>query len=179
MTRLALVAAVAENGVIGAGGRLPWRISDDLKWFKKVTLGKPVIMGRKTFESIGRPLPGRDNIVVTRRPGWTSPGILVAATIDEALRLGRRLAVQSGAAEVCVIGGGELYRETVGAADRIYLTRVKAAVAGDARFPEIELSGWRAVLVGGAVAGEANDYSCDFFILDRAEIGTPAGSPPS
>lgn len=166
--RIALVAAVAKNGVIGDKGRLLWRISDDLKWFKKATLGKPVIMGRKTYESIGKPLPGRRNIVVTRSKTWSEEGVARAASLAEAIRLAEDFAEEDGAEEICVIGGGKIYAQTLKAADRIYLTRVDAEPAGDARFPPFDESEWRASPAGGCEQGGRNEHSCEFFILDRA-----------
>lgn len=171
MTRVAFVVAVAKNGVIGVRGRMPWRISDDLKWFKEVTIGKPIIMGRKTFESIGKPLPGRRNIVVTRSDAFSHPGVVRAKDVSEALRLAEGFAQEDGADEICVIGGGEIYAQAFDSADRIYLTRVNAAPAGDACFPPFDESAWRVKPVGGCGKGERNEYSCEFFILDRAQPG--------
>ncbi|MEE2692898.1 MAG: dihydrofolate reductase [Pseudomonadota bacterium] len=165
--RVALVVAAAENGVIGSGGGLAWRISDDLKWFKRATLGKPIVMGRKTFDSIGRALPGRANIVVTRSPSFTASGVLRAATVDEALAIAAQEAGKAGAEEICIIGGGEIYRQTINLADRIYLTRVAARVDGDTRFPRIDRDEWREMAAGGCEANDKNQYSCRFFILDR------------
>ncbi|HOP19786.1 MAG TPA: dihydrofolate reductase [Amphiplicatus sp.] len=168
MTRLALVVAVSRNGVIGDQGRLPWRISDDLKWFKKVTLGKPVVMGRKTFESIGKALPGRANIVVTRSADWSAEGAIRAGGVEEALAIGVQLAEAAGADEICVIGGGEIYAQTVARADRIYLTRVDVRLDGAVRFPDLAEEDWRRTSDGGCEKSEKNEYSCEFFILDRA-----------
>lgn len=165
--KLALVVAVAENGVIGAGGELAWRISDDLKWFKNVTLGKPIVMGRKTFASIGRALPGRDNIVITRADDFAAEGALVARSIDDALTLASECAARAGAEEVCVIGGGEIYAQTLARADRIYLTRVAATLGGDVFFSGIDSAEWTESLAGGAEKGPKNDFACQFFILDR------------
>ena len=123
--------AVAENGVIGAGGDLPWRLPTDLKRFRKTTMGKPIIMGRKTYVSIGKPLDGRDNIVITRDRTFTAPGVHVAFTIAEAIALGRQLAVQRGVDEAVVIGGAEIFRAALASADRIYLTLVRGHPAGD------------------------------------------------
>ncbi len=171
--RTVLVAAIARNGVIGAGGDLVWRISDDLKWFKKITLGKPIVMGRKTFESIGKPLPGRDNIVISRRTDFAPKGVIVARTIDEALQLGQEWARASDADEVCVIGGGEIYAQTLPIADRVYLTRVDAAPAGDVYFPDLDLRDWDVTRESSAQKNARNEYDCEFFILDRktANIG--------
>jgi len=139
---LALIAAVARNGAIGRDNGLPWRISGDLQFFKRTTLGKPVVMGRKTFESIGRPLPGRDNIVITRNPDWRADGVQCAASLDAALEMARESAVRNGAAEVMVIGGAQIYRQALPLASRLYLTEVEADVDGDAHFPPITNS-WR------------------------------------
>lgn len=171
--RVALVAAVARNGVIGRDGDLPWRISDDLKWFKRVTLGKPIVMGRKTFDSLPRALPGRFNVVVSRNPPTASPGGPIgASSIEGALALSRALARAAGADDVCVIGGAAIYAATLDIADRIYLTAVDGSPAGDAFFPNIDLEAggvWRRERVGAAAAGPKNDYGCEFFILDRVK----------
>ncbi|MEM9617634.1 MAG: dihydrofolate reductase [Pseudomonadota bacterium] len=166
--RIALVVAVARNGVIGAGGDLIWRISDDLKWFKKTTLGKPVVMGRKTFESIGKPLPGRDNIVISRQSDFAPEGVMVVQTIDEALQLAREWARASDADEICIIGGGEIYVQTLPVADRLYLTRVDAAPEGDVYFPDLDMSEWSGRCESTAEKNERNQHACEFFILDRA-----------
>lgn len=165
--RFAIAVAVARNGVIGAGGGLAWKISDDLKWFKSVTLGKPVIMGRKTFVSIGMALPGRDNIVVTRAPDFGAEGVFIARSVDGAAKLGKALALKGGADEVCIIGGGEIYAQMLARTERVYLTRVDAAVEGDVRFPDLDSALWRETRAGGCPQNEKNDYACDFFILDR------------
>ena len=137
---IALVYAVSQNGVIGKDGGLPWHISSDLKHFKAVTMGKPVIMGRKTWDSLPRkPLPGRANIVITRHSGWQAEGALAAHDAEGALRLA------GDAPEVCVIGGAEIFQAFLPKASRIYLTRVLADVAGDTFMPEINEKQWRAV----------------------------------
>ena len=118
---------MAENGVIGRENRLPWRLPADLRRFKSVTMGKPVIMGRKTYESIGKPLPGRSNIVVTRDPDYRAPGCQVVHSLEQALEAG------AGHAEVMVIGGAKLYRQALGRAQRMYLTLVRAEVEGTSR----------------------------------------------
>ena len=172
--RIALVVAVADNGVIGRDGALPWRIADDMKWFRRVTMGKPVVMGRKTFDSIGRALPGRANIVVTRDPSWRAEGVEAATSLEAALALALAAAARAGVDEICVIGGGDLYRQTIDRADRIYLTRVHARPAGDALFPELDLEGWTQKAEGAAAAGERNAHSCTFVILERRPGGAPA-----
>ena len=165
--KLALVAAVATNGVIGVDGDLAWRISDDLKWFKQMTLRKPIIMGRKTFQSIGKPLPERDNIVVTRSRSFDPGGVFVVRNIEASLTLARQCAAERGAQEICVIGGGEIYAQTIDMADRIYLTRVDAQIEGDVYFPEFDVGAWRETARGGCSRNDRNSHSCQFFILDR------------
>ena len=132
-----LVAAVARDGVIGADGGLPWHLPDDLRRFKALTMGHTMIMGRRTFESIGRALPGRVSVVVTRDAGWTAPGVTVAHSVDEAL------ALAGPGTEVMVVGGGEIYRQTMDRADRLEITHVDADVEGDTRFPEIDPAVWQ------------------------------------
>jgi len=135
--RVYLVAAVAANGVIGANGKLPWHLPEDLKHFKALTLGHPVIMGRKTWESLGKALPGRENIVVTRAPGYEAPGASVASSLAGAL------ALCTGEPTVFVIGGGELYAEALPLAHGLVLTEIQRDYAGDARFPRFDRSAWR------------------------------------
>lgn len=165
--RLCMVVAVARNGVIGAEGELAWKISDDLKWFKSVTTGKPIIMGRKTFESIGKALPGRDNIVVTRSHQFAADGVFIARTLDGAIALGIELAEARGADECCIIGGAEIYAQLLARTERIYLTRVDASVDGDVFFPAIDSGDWLEKRVSGCEQNDKNEYGCDFFILDR------------
>lgn len=161
MRRIAFVVAIAENGVIGDRGALPWRLSDDLKWFRQITMGKPVIMGRKTFESVGKPLPGRRNIVVTRDEAWRADGVERAVNPNVALDLA------GDVEEVCVIGGAEIYRALLPLCDRLYLTRVDAAPEGDTRFPSIAWNEWRAERIAAAEKSARNDHACEFFILDK------------
>ena len=142
---LVLVVAVAENGVIGRAGGLPWRIRADLRKFRLVTMGKPLIMGRKTFESIGRVLDGRDSIVVTRRKDFRHEGVLVARSLQEALALANERAAARGAAEICVIGGAELFAETLPMAERLCMTHVAAAPDGDVFFPRFSPADWTEV----------------------------------
>lgn len=137
-----IVAAVAENGIIGTNGGLPWRVKSDLKKFRAITMHKPVIMGRKTFEGLGRVLDGRDLVVVTRQADFSAHGAFVVGTLEAALTLGQKLAGGREVNEVCVGGGGEIYREALPIADRIYLTRIKASPQGDTRFPEISPDEW-------------------------------------
>lgn len=136
---ISIIVAVAANGVIGAQGKMPWHIPEDLRRFRTLTLGHAVIMGRRTFESIGRPLDGRRNVVLTRQAGWRADGVEVAGSLAGALE------ITAGDGEVFVIGGGEVYREALPLADRIYLTRVDCAPAGDVFFPHIDDGQWREV----------------------------------
>jgi dihydrofolate reductase len=137
---ITLIASVAENGVIGADGDLAWRDSDDLRRFKKLTLGHPVLMGRRTFESIGRPLPDRRNIVLTHRSRWSAAGVEVAHSIPEALEL-------VGERDLFVIGGGAVYAETIDLADRLEITHIEQHLPGDTHFPTITAAGWERIRV--------------------------------
>lgn len=137
-----IVVAVASNGVIGSDGNMPWRLSTDLKRFKQITMGRPIIMGRKTFRSIGQALPGRTNIVVTRNPSFSADGVQIANSVEAALSLGQIEARKIGADAVCVIGGGEIYRQAFVLADRIFVTHVESAPDGDTRFPDIDPTQW-------------------------------------
>ena len=165
--RIAIVVAVARNGVIGADGDLAWRIPDDLKWFKSVTMGKPVIMGRKTFASIGKALPGRDNIVATRAPDFSAEGVFIVRSLEDGLTLGRAFAAARDVEEACVIGGADLYAQTIAAADRIYLSRVDAQVDGDACFPALDSADWSETRHSACEKNDRNQFACEFFILDR------------
>jgi len=141
--RIALVVARADNCVIGKGGKLPWHIPADLQFFKRVTLGKPVVMGRKTYDSIGRPLPRRTNIVVTRDPHWQAEGVMVARDLATAFALAYEEAHRTGSDEISVIGGADIYRQSLGRADRIYLTEIHADFAGDTLLNLNLGSSWR------------------------------------
>ena len=132
---VSIIVAVAENGIIGRDQELPWRLPDDLKRFKALTIDHAIVMGRKTWESIGRPLPRRTSIVLTRQPGYAAPGAIVVRTPEEAL-------AAAGDGEVVVIGGGEVYRLFLPLADRLYLTVVHASPKGDVRFPELPANAW-------------------------------------
>lgn len=140
--RIALIVAMADNRIIGAKGGLPWRIPADLKHFKSTTLGKPVVMGRRTFDSIGRALPGRPNIVVSRSRRSFPVGIDAAGDVDAAVAIARRRAAECGADEIMIIGGEALYRALLPVADRIYLTEVHEDADGDTVFPEIDAAEW-------------------------------------
>lgn len=154
--KLSLIVATANNNAIGRNNELPWHLPQDLKYFKSVTLGKPVIMGRKTFESIGKPLPGRTNIVVTRQKDWKFAGVLVAKSVEEALEIGQQFRNEQDnlAEEIMVIGGAEIYRHALPIADRVYLTRIDANVDGaDAYFPELPTAQWK---LASELAGDSD-----------------------
>ncbi len=159
--RISLIAALARNRVIGCSNQLPWRLSADLQHFKALTMGKPVVMGRKTYESIGEPLPGRTNIVVTRDSNYSAEGCHVVHSIDEAL-----LAAESSD-EVMIMGGANLYSQLLPRADRLYLTEVQAEVAGDAWFPELVDTQWQELGRESHLADEKNEFDYDFVVLAR------------
>ncbi|GEK73340.1 MULTISPECIES: dihydrofolate reductase [Halomonas] len=139
---VAMIAAMSANRVIGVDNQLPWYLPEDLKFFKRMTQAKPLVMGRKTFESIGRPLPGRLNIVVTRDSGFQPEGVRVCHDLDEALALADRQATIDGVDEIMVMGGGQIYAQALPKASRLYLTEVGVEVEGDARFPELDEAEW-------------------------------------
>lgn len=159
---VALIVAMSRNGVIGRDNQLPWHLPGDLKFFKSVTIGKPVIMGRKTFESIGRPLPGRTNIVVTRQADYPAHGIRVVPSLNDGLRIASEVAVASQAGEIMVIGGGQLYAQALPFAQRIYVTRVHAEIDGDAFFPVVDWRQFRLVSAEHNAAVAPNPYSYSF-----------------
>ena len=165
--RLSLIVAAAENGVIGRNNALPWRLPGDLRRFKEITMGKPIVMGRKTFDSIGRPLPGRTNIVLSRDPGFRVEGIEIAHDFASAKTAAVKAANREGETEIMVIGGAGIYELAFPHADRIYLTEVHADIDGDAVFPTYDKTRWlehsRAFQKAGSK--ESADYS--FVILDR------------
>lgn len=169
MPSVALVVAMDRDGVIGAGGRLPWHLPGDLRRFRAVTMGHPIVMGRRTHESIGRALPGRHNIVVTRTPGFRAPGCTVVGSLEEAL-------VRAGAAaEVMVIGGAALFAAALSLARRIHLTEVHAAVGGDVYFPAFDRSAWVEIAREDVDADEHNPLPMSFVTLER-RTGWPGSS---
>jgi len=160
---ISIIVAASTNNVIGAAGDLPWRLSDDLKRFKTITMGKPIVMGRKTWDSIGHPLPGRQNIVISRQANFVAEGCEVVASTDEAI------AATGGADEVMVIGGSQVYSLFLPAAERLYLTRVHAEVAGDAFFPDIDELEWRLVDDESHSADDRNAFDFSFRTYERAD----------
>ena len=167
MLRLSVIVAAAQNGVIGHNNALPWHLPRDLAYFKRVTMGKPIVMGRKTFESIGRPLPGRSNIIITRNSDFQAEGIKVVSSLEEALKLAADIALIDGVEELVVIGGAQIYRAAIPRADRLYITEVHADVPGDTHLPAIDWSQWREVARERHKAEGANPYDYSFVVYDR------------
>jgi dihydrofolate reductase len=164
---LVLVAAVARNGIIGSNGGLPWRLSSDLKRFKALTWGKPLIVGRKTFESIGRALPGRETIVATRDPAFAPAAVLVAHDLGAALSLAHQRARALGANEIVIGGGAEIYAQTVAHASRLLITEVALDAEGEARFPPIDPLEWREVCRETGARGPRDDADFAFVSYER------------
>lgn len=170
--QLCLIVAMARNRVIGLDNQLPWRLPKDLAHFKQITMGHPLVMGRKTFDSIGRPLPGRTNIVVTRQPGWQHSGVLPAASLAEALGKGRQAAEALGVNRVMLIGGATLYQQALPQCDRLYMTEVHAEYPGDTFFPALSYTHWREIsreFCSGVAEESIPDYS--FVVYERADEG--------
>jgi len=165
--KVALIWAMSRNGVIGRNNALPWHLSEDLRYFKRVTFGKPVIMGRKTWESIGRPLPGRANIVITRDEAFQAEGVKVVNSLEQALSVAQSIALLDGVDEAMVIGGAEIYALALPVAQRLYLTQVHAEVEGDAWFPALDLSGWQEVGREDFAAEGPNLYDYSFIVYDK------------
>ncbi|WP_430439418.1 dihydrofolate reductase [Shinella sp.] len=168
--KIVLVVAAARNGVIGRDGDLPWRLPSDLKRFKQLTLGKPVVMGRKTWESIGKPLPGRPNIVITRDVSFSAPGAAVVSSLDAGLSAARREAEGLGVEEICVIGGGQIYAQAFDRADILHVTHVQADVEGDARFPDIDPAVFEKVVDEPIPQGEKDSHAMRFVTWRRKAV---------
>lgn len=160
---ISIIVAVSTNNVIGVKGDLPWRLPDDLRRFKRLTMGKPIVMGRRTWESIGRPLPGRQNIVLTRRSGFDAPGCDVVQSPAEAL------AAAGDADETMIIGGSQIYALFLPKASRLYLTRVHAKIDGDTHFPEIEANEWQLVASKAHQADDINQFAFEFTTYQRKD----------
>lgn len=162
-----LIVAVARNGVIGRQGKLPWRVSSDLKTFRRLTMGKPIVMGRKTFQSIGRPLDGRDNIVITRDAGFDAEGVSVFPSVGEAMVLARSLARTSGTDEVMVIGGADIFAATLGEAQRVYWTDIAGEPEGDVYFPALDPGVWTEISAEPLPRGPRDEYDAVLKIYER------------
>ncbi|GAA6151152.1 dihydrofolate reductase [Pseudoteredinibacter isoporae] len=163
-----LVVAAAENNVIGVNNELPWHLPKDLQYFKQLTMSKPIVMGRKTFDSIGRPLPGRENIIITRQRDWQHEGVRVVHDLDAAVSLAKQL---NPALDVMVIGGAEIYRQALPMAEKIYLTRVYVELEGDAFFPTLDDGQWQQTACEEHPACERNPYPYAFCVLERVTSG--------
>jgi dihydrofolate reductase len=159
---LAIIVAAGTNGVIGRDGALPWHLGTDLRRFKALTMGKPMIMGRKTYASIGRPLPGRDTVVLTRDARFRAEGVHIVHSVEEAIGLAARLAAARGASEIAVIGGEAVFAAVLPRADRLHLTAVEAAPGGDAVFPAVDPAEWREVTRESHPAGPVDDHPFAF-----------------
>ena len=168
MVPITLVAALAENGVIGRDNGLPWRLKSDMVHFRAITMGKPMVMGRKTFLSIGRPLPGRTTIVVSRDGGFAAPGIVVAPSVEAALTVARGDALRRGADCIIVAGGADLYAQTMPLAERLHITYVHRAVDGDVYFPAIDRGVWHETARDEHAAAAGDDAAFAFVIYRRA-----------
>jgi dihydrofolate reductase len=164
---VSIVVAVAENGIIGRGGGLPWRLSSDLKTFRRITMSKPMIMGRRTFQSLKKPLDGRDNIVITRDPDYRPEGALMAADFATALEIARTCAERRGADEITVIGGNSVFAEALPLTTRIYKTEVHAEITGDVSFPEVDWSAWKVIAREALPRGPNDDFPATLVVLER------------
>ncbi len=163
MTLISAIVAMDQNRCIGLDNLIPWYLPADLQYFKKTTLGHPVIMGRKSFRSIGRPLPKRTNIVVSRDPFFIASGVLMAMSIAEAIDIAK----EENPSEIFIIGGGNIYEQTQALWDRLYLTEVAAAFEGDTFFPKIDPTEWTEVFREAHPADEKNEFAYEFVVLDR------------
>jgi dihydrofolate reductase len=165
--RLVLVAAVAENGVIGRGGQLPWKIPGDLKRFKEITIGKPVIMGRRTYESMGGPLRDRFNIVLTHDGGYSAVGAVVVTDLESALALASKEAAKAKTSDIAIIGGNVVFEETLPRAHRLELTEVHGSPEGDAYFPKFDKTEWKEIRRDGPHQGEKDSLPYTFVTYER------------
>ena len=164
---IALVVAKAENGAIGRDGNLPWHLRSDMRYFRSITMGKPIVMGRRTFGSLPRVLDGRLNIVLTRNAAFEAPGAIMAYNLEEALDVARKEAAKAGVDEIMIIGGEDVFREVLPQADRIYLTEVHATPQADTWFPELDMRQWRELSREKHDAGPKDDHNFSFVVLDR------------
>lgn len=164
---ISIVVAVAANDVIGNDGGMPWKLSTDLKRFKALTMGKPMIMGRKTFDSVGKALPGRTSVVVTRDPSWQAEGVVPVQSLDVAIELAQEIAKANGADEICIVGGGEIYRQAMDKADVLHVTRVEATPDGDTFFPKIDPDHWQQISSENVPEGEKDSVATRYLVYKR------------
>ncbi|THV10685.1 dihydrofolate reductase [Rhizobium rhizophilum] len=166
--KIVIIVAVSQNGIIGRDGDMPWKLSTDLKRFKALSMGKPLVMGRKTFESVGsKPLPGRPHIIVSRSNGFDMPGVESAASLEDALARAKIIARETGVEEVCVVGGGEIYRQALGLADMLHVTHVDTIVDGDTTFPQIDPHVFELIEEASIPAGEKDNFPTRYAIYRR------------
>lgn len=166
--RKTIFVAVARNGIIGRDGDMPWRLSTDLKRFKAMTTGKPVVVGRKTFESFGgKPLPGRQHVVISRGANIDHPDVHMARSLDEAIDMAEALARKQGESEISILGGGQIYKQAMGFVDRMCITHVEADVDGDTSFPDIDPTLWVATESFDVPAGEKDTFPTRFVVYER------------
>jgi dihydrofolate reductase len=161
--KISIIVAIAENGIIGSNNKLIWRLSDDLKNFKRITYGHFIIMGRKTFESIGRPLAGRTNIILSKNRNFSAEGCMIFSSVEEALKY----SISKDQEEIFIIGGAQIYKEILPIADKLYLTKVHASPPGDAYFPTIDFSEWKEIVHTIVQKNEKNDFDFEFIELIR------------
>lgn len=167
--QVSIVVAVAQNNVIGSQGDMPWQLSTDLKRFKELTMGKPMIMGRKTFQAIGTALPGRTSIVVTRDAKWQAEGVVPVPSIESALALAREVATASKVDEICIVGGGEIYRQSIEHADVLHITQVQAQPQGDTVFPEVDPQIWQETHREEVPKGEKDSAATTYLVYRRQD----------
>jgi dihydrofolate reductase len=167
MRTVTLIVARTRNGVIGRNNTMPWHLPEDLRYFKRVTMNKPIIMGRNTWESLGKPLPERDNIVVTRNENFRAPGATVVNDLESALLLANSLAEARGVKEIMIIGGAQIYREVMPRVDRAYITEIDADIEGDTFFPALDSNEWSETARESHMPCEKNPYQYSFVILER------------
>ena len=167
MTILSMIVATADNNIIGKDNTMPWHLPADLAYFKKMTLGKPIIMGRKTYESIGRPLPGRRNIVISRDESYVAEGIDTVTSVEHALALVDGSGGSQAVKEIMVIGGGAIYKHCLPNADRLYVTHIKAKVDGDTQFPNYDNASWQKTSSELRSSDEKNAYDLNFCVYER------------
>ncbi|MBU2328469.1 MAG: dihydrofolate reductase [Alphaproteobacteria bacterium] len=166
--KIVIIVAVSQNGIIGRDGDMPWKLSTDLRRFKALSMGKPLVMGRKTFESVGsKPLPGRPHIIVSRSEGFDMPGVESATSLEDALDRAKSMARTSGVAEVCIVGGGEIYRQALEHADMLHVTHVETVVDGDTSFPQIDPAVFELIEETSVPAGEKDNFPTRYAIYRR------------
>ncbi|MEY4642178.1 MAG: hypothetical protein RLZZ227_2172 [Pseudomonadota bacterium] len=165
--KISLIVAMSQNRVIGRQNQMPWHLPNELKYFKRMTLGKPMIMGRNTFASLGKPLPGRPNIIVTRNHDYDADGVSVVNSVEDALDLAEQLTEHDANAEAMVIGGAQIFDVTLPLADRLYLTEIHAVIDGDVFFPQFPDNQWRLVSREDHAADAANPYAYSVMVLER------------